>query len=480
VVFPTQTTTYILTAADGAGHYDTAQVTVTVMPIDASVDAPVGGAGGAGGSGGAGGTDGGLGGAGGIGGIGGFSGGLGGAGGSSAGLPVIDSFVAGASYIAAGVYGINTGHATTLTATFHNATGAKVDPGFPSVTSGLPVATANLTANTIYTLTVTNAVGYVTATLTVEVFPMPVTVASGLGEGVCAIAVDSSNVYWSTFGYPGSVMKVSSAGGDTPVTLASTGAGYPCPAIAIDSSNVYWTNYSDGTVMKVGLGGGDTPTTLASGQYFANAIAVDSSSVYWTTLSYGTADGGTNTAVQGTGSVMKVGLGGSGLTTLASGQDEPSAIAVDASNVYWNGSSSDIGGMLMKVGVAGGDPSTLAVGLTASSQIAVDASSVYWYAPMWGLQKIPLTGGAPAAVGGVGGGPGTGGFAIDNDTNVYWLSGDISKTPLVGGTAVRLTLGQNPTVYGLPSIAIDADSVYWATGTGGMPTSTYSILKVAK
>ena len=431
LVFPTQTTTYILTATDGAGHFDIAQVTVTVVPIDASVD----GAGGAGGSGGA-----------------------SGAGGGDAGLPVISSFFAGGTSLGGGVYAVYSGHATLLTATFSNATSAKVDPGFPSVTSGAPVATGNLTSTTTYTLTASNTVGDVTAQLTVQVFPTPVTVVSGQSSSIVAIAVDSSSVYWSTYG---SVMKVASAGGGTPVTLAS-GLGN-VEDIAIDANNVYWTDYTNGTVMKVALAGGGTPVTLASGQYYANAIAVDSSSVYWTTYSYGTADGGTSNPVNGTGSVMKVGLGGGGLTTLASGQNEPTAIAVDANNVYWNGYSADIFGSLTKVAIGGGTSANLAVGVPPFSAIAVDANGIYWVAiapPPGGIVKLALTGGVPVTIGSTSGPlPNTTGLAID-DTNAYFsYGGSVAKVPLAGGTPVILAFGQGPSL-----IAVDATSVYWRTG----------------
>jgi hypothetical protein len=44
--------------------------------------------------------------------------------------------------------------------------------------------------------------------------------------------------------------------------------------MAVDATSVYWTNYISGTVMKVGIGG-VTPTTLASGQDTPSSIAVD-------------------------------------------------------------------------------------------------------------------------------------------------------------------------------------------------------------
>ena len=47
----------------------------------------------------------------------------------------------------------------------------------------------------------------------------------------------------------------------------------------MDSTSVYWA--AGVSVMKVPLGGG-TPTTVASGLQNASLIAIDSKSVYWT------------------------------------------------------------------------------------------------------------------------------------------------------------------------------------------------------
>jgi len=65
--------------------------------------------------------------------------------------PTIASFVAAAS-------SVDLDSGTTLTAVFSGGTG-RIDPGIGTVTSGTAVATGNLTADTEFTLTVTNANG---------------------------------------------------------------------------------------------------------------------------------------------------------------------------------------------------------------------------------------------------------------------------------------------------------------------------------
>jgi hypothetical protein len=61
--------------------------------------------------------------------------------------------------------------------------------------------------------------------------------------------------------------------------------------------------------------------------------------------------------------------------TLASGRNQPWALALDSTYLYW---TDDGSGAVMKVPLAGGSPFTLAAGQDGAADIAVDSASVYW------------------------------------------------------------------------------------------------------
>jgi hypothetical protein len=209
---------------------------------------------------------------------------------------------------------------------------------------------------------------WIESTLTLLRMPLsggsPATVGSGSIED---IAVDDSNIYWPDGAdVNGAIMSIPKGGG-VPATVAS---GQLNPfGVAIDDSYVYWTNLEGGNnVMRVSKSGG-TPSTLESGLGGALGIAVDSMHVYWVDQANG-------------GSLLYMPLDGGVVETIVSGQDPERngiAFALDTLNVYLaNFGSGASDGVILRVPLSGGTPATIASGEDGPTAIAVDATSVYW------------------------------------------------------------------------------------------------------
>jgi hypothetical protein len=184
--------------------------------------------------------------------------------------------------------------------------------------------------------------------------------------------------------------------------------------------NVYFSA-GDGAVYECAIGGcNNKPTQLASNTS-ATAIAVDATTVYW----------GSDTA----GSVVScliTGCNGTP-TTLASGQDFPLGMALDAANAYWTtaGDSDGATGTVMKCPKAGcnNSPTVLASGLPTPSAIAVDAHYVYW---------------------------------LEGNSNVPYV---LRAAPITGGQAI--TVVPVP-LNGAPEFALSDSCVYFSGGLGSL------------
>jgi hypothetical protein len=290
------------------------------------------------------------------------------------------------------------------------------------------------------------------------------TIATGQ-KGVFGLAIDATSVYWATdvpnmsptFTTDSAVMKAPVAGG-APVLVgkAPDGRGYD---LAVDATNVYlefqWNDFvQEGEVHRVPLGGGaQTGVTgwqmnprgmvLGTGYlYFGqeqggkmqgvsitgaadlkfgapgrvfgtvhHGLAVDAASVYTTN------DNGTTA-----GEILKWSVAGGVSTVLVGGQDRPSYIAADATNLYWTNRGLMAGhtGSVMKMAKAGGAVTTLASGLGGPNRIVVDASNVYWNDDVDGvIMKVPIAGGASTVL--ATGQMGANGLAA-SATHVYWTS----------------------------------------------------------
>jgi hypothetical protein len=217
------------------------------------------------------------------------------------------------------------------------------------------------------------------------------------------------------------------------------------------------------------------PVVLASSGCCGGNIAADDTAVYWTGVGVCDSDGG-----DCAGTVSKVPLDSGAIIALASGQNNPAGIALDATHAYWANSGSacvaDAGpcsGAILSVPLAGGEITTLASQLDAPIRIAVDATGVYWsnrgrtcttdaglsMSCGGSIMTIPVQGGAPTTLAsGLNGDPWA--ITVDQD-NVYWTNfddGTVMKVPRLGGITTTLASGQlQPS-----SIGTDATSVYWA------------------
>jgi hypothetical protein len=227
--------------------------------------------------------------------------------------------------------------------------------------------------------------------------------------------------------------------------------------MAIDPTSAYWT--AGDAVFKVPLGGG-TPSTLAAGQSSPQGIAVDAANVYWV-----------NSGTNGDGSVMRMPLCGSTPVALAVARNGPWAIALAAGSAVWAEQ-----GSVWKIGLSGGTPTALA-STPDLVAMAVDRENVYWATVNgtdWGtIEKVALAGGPKSTL--VSNVPWPTGIALDAGW-MYWTTLYSGGGHTGGGTIMRAAVdGSMRCTIDLgpigPAIAVDAMSIYWATGNDLMKIS---------
>ncbi len=221
------------------------------------------------------------------------------------------------------------------------------------------------------------------------------------------IIADAGLIVWADYGISGTY-----GGLDGGIVLAQIDGGSPRTvvwgipiraAIALDSENVYWVEgYPTGRVMRASLSDG---TSRQIGQsYNPTAVTVDSSFVYW-------ADRGN---LEFSGEIMRAPIDGGSATSLATGQDEPTWVIVDSSNVYWLNS----GGEIFRSLLDGGSPVPLATGLADPQFMLLDSSTLFVIDPGGGIGEVSTDGGPVLWL--VDGG-GSGWPALDS-TTFYWAT----------------------------------------------------------
>jgi hypothetical protein len=198
--------------------------------------------------------------------------------------------------------------------------------------------------------------------------------------------------------------------------------------------------------------------TLASGQGQPEAIAVNTTAIYWSAL-------GANPP-----SIMQVPLTG-GASSVAVGSVAAFYIGVDSSSLYWT--DEQLPGSVWKAPLTGGTPEAIATGRYGPAQVAVDATSVYWmdegatganchpsFQPGY-VAKVSLSGGTVTNLAGPFGttcssGPVPSAIAV-NGTSVYYGLENVGSISRIG-TDTPLFSGSN---HYISALAADSVNAYW-------------------
>jgi hypothetical protein len=228
-------------------------------------------------------------------------------------------------------------------------------------------------------------------------------------QGTGVVTVESGIVYWLI---GSGVWAVSATDGGPATEIASN--DNCCREDVVASNGVLYFGGTNGAISSVPATGG-TIMPIYTGSPPSAYIAAGNARVYWT-------DGTTNVAA--------VGQDGGGFALLAGGQNNPTFLAVDATNLYWVENENPGRIMKLALGADAGSAIALATGQDQPNGIAIDSTSVYWLSGNDGgsVWKVPIAGGSPVElVTGqsalAGGGNGFGPIAVD-DTSVYWGNGN--------------------------------------------------------
>jgi hypothetical protein len=196
-------------------------------------------------------------------------------------------------------------------------------------------------------------------------------------------------------------------------------------------------------------GGVCQPVLLASGVITPTAIAVDAQNVYFTT----------NQSAQA-GTVSSVPIDGGPVTDLVTGQETPDSLAIDGSHLYWT--TGDGYARWAPKAADGGGGTQLANTLGDTAFVAADGNSVCVVTgtviecgptPPNGVTVMGPSGGLP------------GGIALGSGSAFWVLQGSIDagtvlSAPTQGSVSPTTVVPGNGGAFG---IAVDSTTVYWTT-----------------
>jgi hypothetical protein len=265
---------------------------------------------------------------------------------------------------------------------------------------------------------------------------------TGLAVGGALVASDGSYV-WSMATTPPA----------SPVVLADPSSGgfnYYYAGLAYTDSVItttYWTDDSTDTdAGGVHIAAGTTNALLAADLKAPGAIAVDSANVYWS---------------DSAGVIWSAGRFFSGVTMMTTGH--PAAyMTSDGTTLFW---SEPKAGSILTLPVSASDAGSATAIVTGDEPyaLAVDATNVYWTSGLGYIEQAPKGGGTVTVLASV---TATKSIAADStyvyfiDSGTWWLD----KVPIGGGTLTTFDLSS----YGLLNalVAVDSTAVYFGSRTG--------------
>ncbi|HEY2509979.1 MAG TPA: hypothetical protein VGI39_03960 [Polyangiaceae bacterium] len=250
------------------------------------------------------------------------------------------------------------------------------------------------------------------------------------------LVIDGPYLYWlnqESGTSPVSLMRVLTAGGPVEQYAAVQAADLNAYGMTLTAYGdaLYWlpSFVPSAVVQKTALDGTNrTALPMAASTAQGSGFSTNGNLLAWVTQ------------YDPVASIVTMPIAGGTPTTILSNVGGPEALAIDGTNAYWvlvSGDAGAVRGDLMKTPLDGGPTSVLVPGIgNVSGSVATDGVNVYWLSPpgfaatdagVNSVMKVPVNGGAPAAVASVSS------FASEvvvDDTSLYVVSppdGTISK-----------------------------------------------------
>jgi len=172
------------------------------------------------------------------------------------------------------------------------------------------------------------------------------------------MALTATTVYFTNDSTGGNISYAAKTGGGTTVLFPAQSSPR---GIAVDDTNVYWSTYQQ--VESAPLAG-VTLSKVSMAEEFPFALAADATTLYWY-----------DEYMDAVRSSPKTGGGASTLTSMPTSHDHGGrSIALDSASVYFN---DRVGNTVQKVGKTGGTPSIIS-SASGPTGVVLDASYVYF------------------------------------------------------------------------------------------------------